>query len=390
MLRADETARTDERVEGADDAHVAVRHLAKRFGAHTVIGDLSFEMPRGEFLSLLGPSGSGKTTALRLIAGLARPERGSIHIASQEVFGPGGYIPAERRPVGMVFQDYALWPHMTVGENIAFPLRLRGVARDDIKRRVGELLDLVALVGLERRYPNQISGGQQQRVALARALARAPQLLLLDEPLASLDTGLREAMREEIARIVRQAGMTVINVTHDQDEAMVMSDRVMLLRDGAIQQLGAPAELYWRPLSAFVARFMGPANILSGVVAERDGEAFALTVGGMILHGRTSDTVQRSAGQRASLFCRPEDVTLMDTPPVYAENLLEGRIAQASFSAGRWKARFVSNSGLELNLSAVRESLPDGETWVAIPSQKLRLIAAEDPELPTSAPALTA
>ena len=386
MTQAETIAMTSVSEAPSYEAYVTVRNLRKRFGDHTVIGDLSFDMRRGEFVSLLGPSGSGKTTALRLIAGLTRPDGGSIHIAGDEVFGPRGYTPAERRQIGMVFQDYALWPHMTVAENIAFPLRLRSAPRDVIVRRVAELLELVALGGYERRYPNQISGGQQQRVALARALAREPHLLLLDEPLASLDTGLREAMREEIARIVRQAGMTVINVTHDQDEAMVMSDRVMLLRDGDIQQLGAPAELYWRPRGAFVARFMGPANIFTGVIVERDSARCVLRAGDTMLRGMAPGEQSQPTGEQAALFCRPEDVTLHDAPLTEGENLLEGCIVHASFSAGRWRARFRSNSGLELVISAVRESLPDSAVWVTIAEEKLRLIEGEDEAASTVSP----
>jgi iron(III) transport system ATP-binding protein len=236
--------------------------VSKRFGDVRAVEDAGLEVEQGEFLALLGPSGCGKTTLLRLIAGFERPDEGSVRIGDQVVAG-GRWVPPERRHVGMVFQDYALFPHLTVSANVGYGLPRRG---SDV--RVREALDLVGLAGLGNRYPYELSGGQQQRVALARALAPEPAVVLLDEPWSNIDPVLRSSMRDELAAILRATGVTVLLVTHEQEEAFALADRVALMRDGAIVQTGVPEEIYYGPASRWAAEFVGAANVLPGRLSD--------------------------------------------------------------------------------------------------------------------------
>ncbi|HYF28159.1 MAG TPA: ABC transporter ATP-binding protein [Baekduia sp.] len=240
-------------------ATVQVDHVTKRFGSTTAVDEASLTVLSGEFVALLGPSGCGKTTLLRLVAGFERPDAGSVRIAGTPVAGGGPFVPPERRKVGMVFQDYALFPHLTVAENVGF-----GVPKRDRPARVAEALALVGLPDLHRRYPHELSGGQQQRVALARALAPEPQIVLLDEPWSAIDPLQRGQMREELAAILRGAGTTVLLVTHDQEEALALADRVALMRDGKVVQVDAPERLYHEPADRWSAEFVGAANVLDG------------------------------------------------------------------------------------------------------------------------------
>ncbi len=367
-----------------EQAFVEVEGLTKRYADRAVVSQVSFALRQGEFLSLLGPSGGGKTTVLRMIAGLSRPDSGVITIGGQAVFNGKKDVPAEDRGLGMVFQDYALWPHMTVGQNIAFGLRLRHVSRRERRERVAEMLALVDLAGFEGRYPNQLSGGQQQRVALARALANHPKLLLLDEPLSSLDTGLRQTMREELARIVRKANITIINVTHDQDEAMVMSDRILLLRNGTVQQEGTPEDLYQRPTSAFVGRFMGLANVIEGqVVAATDGQV-TLRQGNLTLVGRLNGDAQGKSQEAGALLCRPEDVLVQETAPAESVNVLKGAVTSSAFSGGRWHWRISVAPGIEMLAAGDRGFDLGHEVWLTLPPERCLLVRPEPGE--TSAP----
>jgi putative spermidine/putrescine transport system ATP-binding protein len=250
-----------------DAPDVRLDGVTKRYGDVTAVASLDLEVKRGEFFTLLGPSGSGKTTTLRMIAGFEEPDSGRIELAGQEVTG----VPPYDRSVNTVFQDYALFPHMTVGENIAYGLRVKGVDREERRRRASEALATVRLPGYEGRKPNQLSGGQQQRVALARAIVNEPRVLLLDEPLGALDLKLREQMQVELNLIQDQVGITFIYVTHDQEEALTMSDRIAVFNEGRIEQVGAPAEIYERPDNAFVAGFVGVSNLI-----ERDGRRFTV------------------------------------------------------------------------------------------------------------------
>jgi putative spermidine/putrescine transport system ATP-binding protein len=237
---------------------VAVASLSKHFGAVRAVDDVSFDVGAGEFVTLLGPSGSGKTTLLMMVAGFARPTGGSILLGGQEII----HLPPHRRNIGMVFQNYALFPHMSVAENIAYPLRLRGIGRADCERRVRHVLDLVQLPGYQDRRISQLSGGQRQRIALARAIVFEPRVLLMDEPLSALDKQLRETMQIEIRRLHDRLGMTTISVTHDQREALTMSDRIAVFSSGRLAQIATPSDLYERPQSRFVAEFIGESSFL--------------------------------------------------------------------------------------------------------------------------------
>jgi len=246
-------------------AVIELRGVAKRFGREApAVEDLTLAVMEGDLVVLLGPSGSGKTTTLRLIAGFERPDAGEVCIGGRLVASPGCYVPPEARGVGIVFQDYALFPHLTVGENIAFGLHGREWGRGSRDERLRKMLALVGLTGLEKRYPHQLSGGQQQRVALARALAPGPAVVLLDEPFSNLDTALRARVRAEVAEILRAAGATAVFVTHDQEEALSMADQVAVMSRGRILQMAGPDELYQRPVSREVAAFVGEANFLAG------------------------------------------------------------------------------------------------------------------------------
>jgi ABC-type Fe3+/spermidine/putrescine transport system ATPase subunit len=257
-------------------AAIRLHELTKRFGRVVAVNHLSLQIQEGELITLLGPSGCGKTTTLRIIGGFEHPDGGEVFFGDRAVTG----LPPERRDIGIVFQNYALFPHLTVNENVAFGLDVRGVPRAEIAARVAAILDKVQLGGLGGRYPHQLSGGQQQRTALARALVINPQVLLLDEPLANLDAKLREEMRFYIRHLQREFGITTVYVTHDQAEAMVLADRIVVLRDGVLQQLGAPDELYRRPRSAWVADFIGLSNFIRGTAAAQDGRLVVRTAVG--------------------------------------------------------------------------------------------------------------
>ena len=249
-------------------SEVRIEHVFKRFGGVTAVNDFNLVVKDGEFVSILGPSGCGKTTTLRMIAGFERATEGEIYIGEQCVSSSikGSFAPPEKRDIGMVFQSYAVWPHMTVAENVGYPLKIQKVDKTERERRVQEMLELVHLGEYGKRYPNQLSGGQQQRVALARALVAEPGLLLLDEPLSNLDAKLRESMRFEILEIQKKTGITVVYVTHDQGEAMAMSDRVVVMSMGVVQQIGAPHEIYTQPANKMVADFIGLVNFMEGEV----------------------------------------------------------------------------------------------------------------------------
>ena len=246
---------------------ITIKNLSKHFGASKVLKHFDEVFQDGEFVTLLGPSGCGKTTLLRMIAGFETPTTGEIWIDDRLVTGGKTFIPPERRDIGMVFQSYAVWPHMTVFDNVAYPLTIKRVPKAEIAARVRKMLDTVHLSRYETRLPSQLSGGQQQRIALARALIAEPKVLLLDEPLSNLDAKLRESMRFEIKEITNQLGISVVYVTHDQTEAMAMSDRIFLINDGIVQQSGAPEEIYNRPKNPFVADFLGKVQFFKGEAA---------------------------------------------------------------------------------------------------------------------------
>jgi putative spermidine/putrescine transport system ATP-binding protein len=284
---------------------VRFEHIDKSFDGETlVIKDLNLDIAQGEFLTMLGPSGSGKTTTLMMLAGFETPTHGEIYFGGQSISN----IPPHKRNIGMVFQDYSLFPHMTVKENLAFPLKVRKQARDEIDGKVTRALEMVELRGFEGRMPAQLSGGQQQRVALARALVFEPKLVLMDEPLGALDKNLREQMQYEIKHIHDNIDVTVVYVTHDQSEAMTMSNRIAVFDDGVIRQLSTPDILYEKPENAFVAQFIGENNRLAGEVTEIKGDKCVVDVGGEIINALKVNVSK--VGDKTSVSLRPERVTV--------------------------------------------------------------------------------
>jgi spermidine/putrescine transport system ATP-binding protein len=320
---------------------VELQHVSKRFGTTLAVDDLSLTLDAGEFFSLLGPSGCGKTTTLRLIGGLEHPDQGDIRIAGEVVTTHPPYA----RRANIVFQHYALFPHLTVWDNIAFGLRLQRLPAPEVSRRVAEALELVQLVGFDRRRPQQLSGGQQQRVALARALVLRPQVLLLDEPLGALDRQLRKAMQRELRRIQREVRMTFLYVTHDHEEALSMSDRLAVMRHGKMEQAGTPQELYQTPRTKFVADFMGAANILSGQVAAITPQGVRLqAAGGGCVHVPSAAGV--TAGATVSYIVRPEAVQLLPmTAACGSLNTCIGRIRNTVYLGEVTEIELLSEAG---------------------------------------------
>jgi len=318
---------------------ISLRSLTKRFGPVTAVRELTLEIQEGELITLLGPSGCGKTTTLRLIGGFEAPDGGEIHFGDRPVTP----LPPERRNIGIVFQSYALFPHMTVWENVAFGLQMRHETPLAIRRRVGAILEKVQLRGLEARYPHQLSGGQQQRVALARALVTSPAVLLLDEPLANLDAKLREDMRFYIRQLQRDVGITTIYVTHDQAEAMVLADRIAVMRDGVLQQIGRPEEIYRRPSNAWVAEFIGLSNFIPGTVAgHEDGHLVVRTAAGTF-------TCAGGVDGGAVLVCiRPEALHFDAAHP----NRLSGVVRERVFLGNLFDYRIDGPGGLRLRVQA--------------------------------------
>ena len=281
-------------------ATVTIKHITKAFGDNVVLKEFNETFREGEFITLLGPSGCGKTTMLRIIAGFEKPTSGELYIDDQLVSGGKTFVPPEKRSIGMVFQSYAVWPHMNVFDNVAYPLTIKKKPKAEIKEAVEHVLDIVHLSQYAQRFPNQLSGGQQQRVALARALVAAPKLLLLDEPLSNLDAKLRESMRFEIKEIQRKLGITVVYVTHDQTEAMAMSDRIFLINRGVVQQSGTPQEIYNQPANQFVADFLGKVDFFKG---EADGER-------IVFPGMGGQSIAYSGPRRGKVevAIRPENI----------------------------------------------------------------------------------
>jgi iron(III) transport system ATP-binding protein len=313
---------------------VEIDRLAKSFGAETAVRGIDLAVAPGEFVTLLGPSGCGKTTTLRCIAGLERPDGGDIRIGGTTVAsaGRGIHLNPEDRNIGMVFQSYAVWPHMTVFDNAAYGLRVRRAPANIVKERTMRALELVGLSDLAGRYATKLSGGQRQRVALARAIVYEPKVVLFDEPLSNLDAKLREQMRVELVRLQREVGITSIYVTHDQSEALVMSDRVVVMNKGTIQQIGDPHTIYARPANAFVANFIGVANLMQGKLTGRRGNHCEMEIpvgeGRAPLHVTAAGGDGAIPGQPLTLSVRPEDLALHLQPPsdTAHPNRLEGRV----------------------------------------------------------------
>lgn len=288
--------------------------VTKRYGDFNAVADLSFSVARGSFFSILGPSGCGKTTLLRMVAGFLSPDSGDISIGGKAMNG----VPPNRRPVNMVFQHLALFPMMNVGDNVGYGLARRGVSRDEIKRRVGEMLERVSLAGAQEKRIDQLSGGQKQRVAIARSLVLEPTLLLLDEPLGALDLKLREHMKIELKQLQAAFGTTFVYITHDQSEALVMSDHVAVMNQGEFEQLGTPQELYYQPQTPFVAGFVGANNRIKGQATDVQGGVVTLaSPDGLVLHALARDGVR--LGDTVAAFVRPEVASISRSPAVFAD-----------------------------------------------------------------------
>jgi ABC-type Fe3+/spermidine/putrescine transport system ATPase subunit len=354
---------------GVGETVLALDRVSKRFSAEAAAVDsVSLSIRRGEVFTLLGPSGCGKTTTLRLVAGLERPDAGEITLRDRVVASAARrlFVVPNQRNLGMVFQSYAVWPHMTVFENVAYPLRLRGLGKAAVRDRVARVLDLVGLGGLEARPGTLLSGGQMQRLALCRALVYEPDLLLLDEPFSNLDAKLREQMRMEVKLLQRRLGITVLFVTHDQVEALSLSDRIAVMHGGRVEQVGTPRALYERPASAFVRDFLGQTVILSGRVATpaSDEATGCVTVAmngalaGCSLTGRNASPAALAPGSAATVAIRPEDIRVErdDAAPREAHHLL-GTIDALSFVGDRYEARVSlgGEHGIVLLLTRARE-----------------------------------
>ncbi len=310
-------------------AVIEVKNLVKTFGKVTAVNGISFRVESGEILSLVGASGCGKTTTLRSIAGLDQPTSGRIEMDGELLFSEEKSVPPERRDIGMVFQSYALWPHMTVAQNIGYGLKVQGNSKQHIDRKVADVARLVGLVGLTDRYVSELSGGQQQRVALARALALEPKAVLFDEPLSNLDAKLREHVRVELRRLLNKLKITAIYVTHDQAEAMVISDRVAVMEAGSIRRLGAPADVYQDPRDHFVADFLGSVNVLQGEVQAR-GADLMLALGPDLVVRCGSVLGAGKAGDTMTVAIRPEHVEVSPSP-LTGENTCQGVVEEVVF-----------------------------------------------------------
>jgi spermidine/putrescine ABC transporter ATP-binding subunit len=324
--------------------------IEKQFSSHGdivyAVAGVDLEIQVGEFFSLLGPSGCGKTTTMRMIAGFEEPTSGEVKLYGKSVLG----TPANKRDVNMVFQSYALFPHMSVFENVAFGLRRKGVDKAEISKRVGEILATVGLAGREKRRPRELSGGQQQRVALARALVNRPRALLLDEPLGALDLKLRQAMQVELKRIQREVGITFVYVTHDQGEALTMSDRIAVMNEGLVEQLAPPREIYEHPASRFVAGFIGTSNLLSGTVQSVAGRAAVLVHGdGQHVEVGLRDGMKITSGDRLELTVRPEKINL-SAQPGPGECRLRGTITEVVYLGTSTNYNVLTSTGDEVTV----------------------------------------
>ncbi|WP_417815966.1 ABC transporter ATP-binding protein [Thalassospira alkalitolerans] len=329
-----------------------IKALTKRFNDVTAVDDFSLTVERGEFVSLLGPSGCGKTTTLQMIAGFERPSSGSIILNGRNLSD----VPARKRGLGIVFQTYALFPHMTVEQNVAFGLEMRGISDTDRRAKVASALDLVQLSHLAKRFPKAMSGGQRQRVALARALVIEPELLLLDEPLSNLDAKLREEMQLELRRIQQEAGVTTVLVTHDQSEAMALSDRIAVMQHGQLMQVGTPFDTYEKPRSSFISTFLGKTNCLKARLLSSNEQGSVLDVNGVQIKG---PSVKFMPGQ-VEVSLRPERIDIVDAP----DSDLPAKVLERIFLGDQWLFRLETTLGdlLVVRRNRGRREAEPGET----------------------------
>ena len=351
-------------------ASVDLRGLTKRFGSLAVVDDVSLKIDHGQLVCLLGPSGCGKTTTLRLIAGFLEPSDGEIHVGDRVVSSKTRTLPPEQRKMSMIFQSYALWPHMTVAENIVYGLRLRKINRETIAKKLDVILKATKLEILAQRYPGELSGGQQQRVALARALIVEPETLLLDEPLSNLDANLREEMRFEIRRLHDEYRYTTVYVTHDQSEAMTTADLIAVMNAGKIDQLGSPEDIYDRPQSEFVARFIGASNVIKGTARDDHHVSFA---------GSTLQVVgaKLKPGQETPVAIRQHDIQLATHAPQNLNNVVKATVTRQVFLGASRDYMVETPDGATLRIITSTENpVPRGtEVWLTLPAERCRALS---------------
>ena len=350
-------------------ASVELKGLGKRYDAAVAVDDVSLRIEHGQLVCLLGPSGCGKTTTLRLIAGFIEPSAGEIVVGGKVLSSAGRAVPPEGRNMSMIFQSYALWPHMTVAENVAYGLRIRRMDAATIAAKLKAILSTARLEALADRYPGELSGGQQQRVSLARALVVEPETLLLDEPLSNLDANLREEMRFEIRRLHDKYRYTTVYVTHDQSEAMTTADLIAVMNLGRIEQLGTPKEIYDRPRSAFVARFIGGSNILTGKAL--DGERVSIAGAALRTTGRPL-----TAGETVSVSVRQHDVEIAIAAPAGSDNVLHGTVSRQVFLGAAHDYTVVLDDKTEMRATVAADlDIPPGqEVWLRLPAAKCRAL----------------
>jgi len=347
--------------------------LGKSFGTFNAVADVNLTLQQGEFVSLLGPSGCGKTTTLRMIAGFMKPSAGRIEVNGQVVSSPSSVVAPEKRGMSMIFQSYAIWPNMTVGENVAFGLKLRKFSADDVRRKVDRMLDIVRLGALKDRYPAELSGGQQQRVALARAIVIEPEVLLLDEPLSNLDANLREEMRSEIRRLHDAFHITTVYVTHDQAEAMVTSDRIVVMNHGRIDQVDDPITLYRAPKTRFVAGFIGRTNLLDG---RRQGDR--------IIFPGFDVPATGVAGDGASFSVRPQNILLRPTDDSTGKWRIQGRLEERAYLGEYWEYSVrAAGSDIRLRVNAPPEDMHavGEDVWMEIDPSRIAPVPGPEGEI---------
>lgn len=352
-------------------SNVQLDQIGKSFGELTAVDGVSYTVDDGEFFVIVGPSGCGKSTTLRMVAGFEQPTAGEISLTG----APITELPPEERDIRMVFQDYALFPHMTVHENLTFGLKMNGVDSTEHDERVNNVLELVGLAGIESSYPDELSGGQQQRVALARALILEPDVLLLDEPLSNLDKTLRDRMQVELKRIQRETGVTAIHVTHNQEEALSLADRVCIMNDGTVEQIGPPEEVYYQPANRFVADFLGDSNLLPASVDRTaiDGVQLDVQETSVIFHA------DEGINDGSTLFFRPEHVNVFDhRPEDVGLNLFEMSVRSRLFTGDKikYELAFVNDTGDDPVLTAYSQGKwsVDETVWAHVPQEEIRLL----------------
>ena len=352
-------------------ASVELRGLTKRYGAAPVVDRVSLRVEHGLLVCLLGPSGCGKTTTLRLIAGFVEPSEGEIQVGDRVVSSRARTLPPEQRNMSMIFQSYALWPHMTVAENVSYGLQLRKLSRDAVRGKVAAILATTKLEALAERYPGELSGGQQQRVALARALVVEPETLLLDEPLSNLDANLREEMRFEVRRLHDEYRYTTVYVTHDQSEAMTTADVIAVMNGGRIEQAGSPEDIYDRPRSEFVARFIGSSNVVRGPALDPSH----IRLGGVPVH---CDGARLTAGAETAISIRPHEIRLGTAAYEARPNVLPATVVRQVFLGGSrdYTVELSDKTQLRIQAAAEQNVAPGSAVWLQLPPERCRVLVA--------------